>query len=300
MYRAQIPATTANLGPGFDVLGMALDFHNLIEVEQIESGLEIEVEGLGEGELPVDEDNLAYQAMDFLFTRADYTPPGLRIKLINRVPLARGLGSSATVIVGGLAIANHLAGQPYSKAELLNFATELEGHPDNVAPALLGGVVISVLPEEGGVVYKELGSPQLSTVVGIPDFMLSTTEAREVLPAQVAFSDAIFNSSRIALLVAALMTEDYQLLSLCFEDRLHQSYRQDLVPGLEEVIKETKEAGALAVALSGAGPSIVALTLEKEELVGQRMVQTFAKHGIAADYKITQPAVEGVLVEEIE
>ncbi|KXS41294.1 homoserine kinase [Candidatus Frackibacter sp. WG12] len=298
MHRVKVPATTANLGPGFDILGMALNFHNIIEAEEIEEGLEIEVEGLGQEELPDNEENLVYQAMEYLFSKTDYSPTGLSIKLINQVPLSRGLGSSATVIVGGLVLANHLAGGPFSKDQILNFAIDIEGHPDNVAPALLGGVVISVMPEGKEVIYKKLDAPELKTVVGIPDFKLSTTEAREVLPAQVTFNDAIFNCSRIALLIGALMSKDYELLATCFEDRLHQSYRQDLVPGMESVIKRTKDAGALAVALSGAGPSIVALTLDAEEKVGQTMVQTFAQHGIAADYRITEPAVDGVIIEK--
>ncbi|SJZ53949.1 homoserine kinase [Selenihalanaerobacter shriftii] len=300
MYRVKVPATTANLGPGFDILGMALDFYNIIEVREREEGLKIEIEGLGADELPTDENNLAYQAMDYLFSRTDYSPAGLEINLINQIPLSRGLGSSATVIVGGLVLANCLAGEPFSTDELLNFATKIEGHPDNVAPALLGGVVISVMTEDGEIIYKRLDVPKLSTVVGIPDFKLSTTEAREVLPAQVIFEDAVFNSSRVALLIASLMSKDYDLLATCFEDRLHQSYRQDLVPGMDSVIKYTKEAGALAVALSGAGPSIIALTLNQEESVGKTMVQTFARHGIEANYKITKPATEGVIIEELK
>ncbi|MGM0471720.1 MAG: homoserine kinase [Bacillota bacterium] len=299
-YRAKVPATTANLGPGFDILGMALDLYNVIEVEEIAAGLEVEIEGRGADELPRDEENLAYQTMDYLFSKVDYTPSGLKIKLINQIPICRGLGSSASIIVGGLVIANRLAGQPFSDNQLLNFATKLEGHPDNVAPALFGGVVISVMPEDEEIIYKKLAAPDLTAVVGVPDFQLSTTEAREVLPAQVTFNDAIFNCSRIALLVSALMSEDYDLLATCFEDRLHQDYRQELVPGMKSVIQETKDAGALAVALSGAGPSIVALALDKEQQIGQVMIQAFAQHGIEAKYQITKPTSSGVIIERLE
>ncbi|MBM7623858.1 homoserine kinase [Sporohalobacter salinus] len=298
LYRVKVPATTANLGPGFDILGMALNFYNIIEVKEIDNGLHIEIEGLGAEELSADKNNLVYQTMNYLFSKADYKPKGLKIKLINQVPISRGLGSSATIIVGGLVLANILAGTPFSDDQLLNFATEIEGHPDNVAPALLGGVVISVITEDEEIIYKKLEVPELKTVVGIPDFQLSTTEAREVLPAQVTFNDAIFNCSRIALLVSALISKDYELLATCFEDRLHQSYRQELVPGMNEVIKGAKDAGALAIALSGAGPSIVALTLENEVEVGETIVQIFARHGTEANYKITEPTSSGVLVEK--
>lgn len=299
MYRVKVPATTANLGPGFDILGMALNFYNILEVKEIDKGLNIDIEGLGAKELPTDKSNLVYQAMDYLFDKADYRPAGLDIKLINQIPIARGLGSSATIIVGGLVVANTLAGTPFSNDQLLNFAAEIEGHPDNVAPALLGGVVISVITEQEEIIYKKLKAPELKAVVGIPDFKLSTTEAREVLPAQVTFNDAVFNCSRVGLLVSAIMTQDYDLLATCFEDRLHQSYRQDLVPGMDEAIKEAKEAGALAIALSGAGPSIVALTLKNEVEVGETIVRVFAQHGIEANYKIAEPNSTGVIVEKL-
>ncbi|ADL12597.1 homoserine kinase [Acetohalobium arabaticum] len=299
MYRVKVPATTANLGPGFDILGMALDLYNIIEVKETDRGLNIDIEGLGAKELPTDKSNLVYQTMDYLFDKADYRPAGLDIKLINQIPIARGLGSSATIIVGGLVLANTLAGTPFSNDQLLNFAAEIEGHPDNVAPALLGGVVISVITDQEEIIYKKIKAPELKTVVGIPDFKLSTTEAREVLPAQVTFNDAVFNCSRVGLLVSAFMTEDYDLLATCFEDRLHQSYRQDLVPGMGEVIKEAKDDGALAIALSGAGPSIVALTLENEVEVGETIVRVFAQHGIKANYKVAEPNSTGVIVENL-
>jgi homoserine kinase len=172
MYKIKVPATTANLGPGFDILGMALNFHNIIEVRERDEGLKIEVAGLGKDDLPVNEENLVYQSMDYLFSKTNYSPNGLEIKLINKVPLSRGLGSSATVIVGGLVAANVLAGNPFSESQLLNLATEIEGHPDNVAPALLGGVVISVMTEDKEIIYKKLKKPELKAVVGIPDFKL--------------------------------------------------------------------------------------------------------------------------------
>ncbi|GAB6098647.1 homoserine kinase [Halanaerocella petrolearia] len=291
-----MPATTANLGPGFDTLGLALDLYNQLEIKEIEEGLQIEVTGYGQEKLPTDESNLVYQAMDKVFKQVNYQPTGIYLKLVNKIPLARGLGSSAAAIVGGVVAANKLVGEKLSTAELLNLATELEGHPDNVAPALLGGVVVSNL-QDGDVMYEKIDAPKIQAVVCIPNYQVSTVESREVLPDSVKFEDAIFNVSHTALLITGLLNRDYELVGKALEDRLHQPYRQEIIPGFKEIVTEVGEE-ALGVVLSGSGPTIVALTLEQIEVekIGKQMVSIFAEQDIAADYLVTTPTNQGVTI----
>ncbi len=294
MIKVRVPATTANLGPGFDTLGLSLDLYNQIEVEEIEEGLEIEVVGYGKNELPINEDNLLYKAMVRVFEATTYYPQGIKLRLINRIPLARGLGSSAAAIVGGLVSANRLVGDILTKEELLHLAVEIEGHPDNVAPALLGGIVLSTI-KDGDVSYKKIDPPKIKAVLCIPDYQLSTAKAREILPEKVSFDDALFNISHTGLLVAGFLTNDYQLISQGLDDRLHQPYRQKLIPGLTELLKdELLQELALGITLSGAGPTIVTFTLKEEEKIGQRMVELFSKEGIKSDYLITDLTGMGV------
>ncbi|WP_018247454.1 homoserine kinase [Orenia marismortui] len=295
MIKVKVPATTANLGPGFDTLGMSLELYNELEVSEVESGLEFEVVGYGSEELDLDENNLIYQSMKRVFEIVDYHPQGLKIKLNNQIPLARGLGSSATAIVGGLVAANKLSGDKLSRDELLNLATEIEGHPDNVAPALLGGVVISTI-KDGQVVYKKLSVPKLNIVVCIPDYQLSTVEARESLPTEVEFEDAIFNLSHTGLLITGLITEDYKLIKHALDDKLHQPYRQELVPGLKTILEEVKE-DCLGVTISGSGPTVVAFSLEEEEKIGEKMVDIFSQNNIKAKYLVLNPTDQGVILK---
>ncbi|GAB6136926.1 homoserine kinase [Halanaerobaculum tunisiense] len=293
MIKLQVPATTANLGPGFDTLGLALSLYNDLEVEEIDTGLEIEVVGYGTEELPTDKSNLIYQAMTRLFQEVNYQPTGLYLKLTNRIPLARGLGSSAAAIVAGLKAANLLAGEPLVNTELINLATELEGHPDNVAPALLGGVVISH-SEAGQVVYDKILAPDLQLVVCIPDYQLTTADSRAVLPDQVQFEDAAFNISQIGLLVTGLLKKDYTLLARSLQDRIHQPYRQELLPGFAKMTKRLEQS-ALGVVISGSGPTVVALTLDQADQIGEKMVATFAEEGIKAEYLVTNPTNKGII-----
>lgn len=281
MVRVQVPATTANLGPGFDTLGMALQIYNTIEMEEIDFGkLSIEIEGEGTDHIPRDERNVVYKSAEKLFNQVGYKPKCLRIKLINNIPVASGLGSSATAIVGGLVAANTIAGNPLNEKDLLALATEIEGHPDNVAPALLGGVVVSAL-FDGEVKFIKVEPPiELKCVVAIPKFPLSTQKAREVLPQNVSLNDAIFNISRASLLVAALMSGNLNIFGLAMDDKLHQPYRSSLVPGMKKVFAAAKLAGARGVALSGAGPTLIAFCDKNTALVAQVMKETFQENGV--------------------
>lgn len=295
MIKVKVPATSANLGPGFDTLGMSLDFYNQITVEHNSTGLEIIISGNGEKELATDESNLVYYVMSRLFEKVGYTDHNLTIKLDNKIPLARGLGSSAAAIVGGLVAANKLVGDKLSQDELLDLAVEIEGHPDNVAPALLGGVVITTNNGEKNV-YKKIAVPDLKVVVAIPDYQLSTKKARQVLPDKVDFDDAIFNISQTALLISGLLSSDYQLISQSLSDKLHQPYRAKLIPGFEKIKERLKDL-ALGVMLSGSGPTVIALTVENEVEIGERMVEIFKQHQIKADYLVTAPTNQGVLID---
>ena len=299
MVRVQIPATTANLGPGFDTLGMALKLYNVVEIEETACGITIEAEGEGADKIPRDQSNIVYLAAHRVFQEAKYTPKGLRIRLINNIPVARGLGSSAAAIVGGLIGANIIAGSPFSDKDIMNFAAAIEGHPDNVAPALVGGIVISTMVEGEVKCCKIDPHPGLKCVVAIPDFPLPTKLAREVLPQQVTMHDAVFNISRVALLVAAFIKGDLAMLSTAMEDRLHQPYRANLVPGMKKVFAAARLAGAKGVALSGAGPTLIAFCDQNAGPVAKVMKDTFWEAGIHAKVLELEPNPVGARALEV-
>ncbi len=286
--RVIIPATTANLGPGFDVLGMALTLYNEVTLETAgglkaaptkDKDLEVVVRGEGENSLPRNRSNIVWRAAATVFARARRWPARVRLTLVNRIPLARGLGSSAAARVGGILAAAKVCGGE-SPDGALSLAVQLEGHPDNVAPAILGGLVASVSVPGGVVRTLSVPVPSgLHAVVCVPSFELSTERARRALPRSVPLADAVFTSSRVAMLVTALAQKRWDLLGIGMEDRLHQPYRAKLVPGLDRVMDAARRAGALGASLSGAGPSILALVRGEGVVarrVGAAMVRAFA------------------------
>lgn len=294
--KIRVPATSANLGPGFDTLGMAFNLYNTVEMEFRRSGLTIEVEGLGKDAIPTDESNIIYQSAQKVFHLAHKSVDGLYMKLTNEIPLSRGLGSSAAAIVGGIVAANQLCEGALDLQTLLQVATDMEGHPDNVVPALLGGFTIAGM-EQGSVRYVRLDPlTSLKAVVAVPQFTLSTHKSRGVLPSHVSLQDAVFNVSRTAFLVAALSLGHLQLLGMAMEDRLHQPYRCNLVPGMEDVWQAAKEAGALSAALSGAGPCLIAFAIKDTEAIGQAMQKAFLSHGIQSDILVLSPDRAGAIV----
>ncbi len=258
--RVTVPASSANLGPGFDVLALALDLVNTYDVWEIPTELRIEVEGEGAGLIPRDQDNLFYSAMTSYFALAGYEPSGLHIREQNRVPLGRGMGSSAATIVGGLLAARAISGHEMDAERLLNLGSELEGHPDNVAAALGGGFVL-VMPGVGErYSVRRLPWPMhVGSVLFIPELLVSTDSAREVLPESFSRADVVYNLSRVALFISAVQEGRAEDLTLATQDRLHQPYRRNLVPGLDDMIAGAIEAGALGAFLSGAGPTVMAL-----------------------------------------
>ncbi|MDF9409195.1 homoserine kinase [Pelotomaculum isophthalicicum JI] len=300
MIRVQVPATTANLGPGFDCLGMALELYNIVELVQVPYGLTIEVTGEGTADIPRDVDNLVFKSAQRVFEQVDFKPTGLKIRLINQIPVARGLGSSTAAIIGGVIAANLLAGGRLSLKDIISLASSIEGHPDNVAPAVLGGIVISV-QADGELKNMKIQPPQgIRCVVAVPDFILATKTSRDVLPSQVAFQDAIFNLGRVALLVAALQRGDFSLLGTAMEDHLHQPFRSVLVPGMKKVLAAAKLAGARGVTLSGAGPSVIALADGNFDLIARVMGDTFRQNGVKCRTLVLKPSPIGARALEVK
>jgi len=298
LVRVKAPATTANMGPGYDCLGMALDVWNTIEVEVLDRGEPVvEVTGEGAGELGTGRDNLVYRSMEFLFQDAGQEMPLVRIRCDNAIPLARGMGSSAAAIAGGLVAANAICSQDYTPNDLLEMAATIEGHPDNVAAAVLGGMqlVISDKTEEGSRLYAVSINvpPELHAVVFVPQVRIATEDARAVLPEKVTVADAVHNIGRVGLLVASMATNHPEYLAIATQDLLHQPYRQPLFPAMKVIFKAALDAGALGVFLSGSGSTVLALTQGREMTVAYEMAEAARQASVEGNVSVTQPTVRG-------
>ncbi len=295
--KVRVPGTTANCGPGFDAVGIACTIYNDLELTVTQdTGISLEVTGEGAGAIPADGSNVVVKAIAMVMEKTGQQFQGIKLKMINQIPLARGLGSSAAAIVGGLVAANELTGNRLSRTDLLDMATAIEGHPDNVAPAIFGGITVSIMDSGHARYLRFLPPVDFSMVAVIPEFNLSTRAARKVLPPTVPFADAVFNVSRTALLIGALATGELKLLLHALEDRLLQPYRQQLIPGMAQVLAAARQAGALGAALSGAGPCLLAYTAENSDEVGQAMVKAFAIHKVKAKYQVLQIDRQGAII----
>ncbi|MCH8206362.1 MAG: homoserine kinase, partial [Chloroflexi bacterium] len=290
------PATTANLGPGFDCLGMALDIWNTVRIEVGASG--IDICGEGADTLPRDKSNLIYKAFRRVFQEADRPVPKVRIVSENHVPIARGLGSSTTAVVGGLIAGNEVCGRTLTKTRLLEIATDMEGHPDNAAAAIFGGCRIVAWDGDSPLTAGVPIPPDMRAVVFIPSFTMPTDEARALLPARVDREDAVYNIGRAALLVRAFVTGDMAHLATATEDRLHQPERQTIFPAMRNIFRAALDAGAFGVFLSGAGSSVMALAGDRELTIGYEMADAAAKSGIGGAVKITCPTSRGAHLVE--
>lgn len=292
----KIPATSANLGPGFDCLGLALSLYHTVTFSVTGTpGLTIAATGEDAHKVPANESNLVWQSARLIFDRFSKYPSGLHIQQENEIPIGSGLGSSSTAVLAGLFGANAILGDPLTRADILQIATDLEGHPDNVAPAIYGGLVLGV-KEDGGLLIEQIDMPQMDVVLVLPDYNLPTTEARAALPRELSLQDAIFNTSHIALLIRALETANYELLAVAMQDRFHQPHRIPLITGMADAMNAAKEAGAAAVALSGAGPSLIAFTPENHEQIGQAAAAVFQEHGLASRRWILSVDMQGTAV----
>lgn len=276
--RVSIPATSANLGPGFDCMGLALSLHNHVEVRTLGHGFLIEIDGEGSEHLPRDETNHIARGAFSVFDRVGSRPPGLHIISTNHIPAGSGLGSSATALVGGVVAANWLLGEPLGRDEMLNLVVELEGHPDNVSAALLGGLTVSSFTEDGLAVRRVPVAP-MQVVVVMPDVQTSTREMRATLPTTVSFPDAVANIGRALLVSEALRDGDFDLLGAVMHDRLHEPYRRKHIPGFQQVVNAAYAARASSVAISGAGPSIIAFAPAHHEAIQEAMIAAFRDKG---------------------
>ena len=288
--RVRVPASTANLGPGFDTLGMALGLYNEVEVELTGERLVLEIRGEGTERLQaLGERNLVARSVTGTLERLGVPAGGIRIRMENRIPLSRGLGSSSAAALGGVAAALALAGASLTPEEILDLTLPFEGHPDNITPALPGGLTVSTLVQ-GRVRCVRLPVPDgIQAVAVIPEFHLSTAKARRALPPTVPQADAVFNVGRVALFLAAMQAGRLDLLREAAQDRLHQPYRAPLVPGMADVLAEGERAGALACFLSGAGPTLLALVTGDGRAVGERMAACWKERANVTAHPLPLP-----------
>lgn len=264
IYRVKVPATSANVGPGFDTMGIALTLYNIFDVEEIKSGLEF----VGFESRYSNSTNLVYKSMKHVFKRVSYCEKGYRITLIKQeIPLTRGLGSSSSCIVAGILVANKIAKSNLTLNEIIDIANDIEGHPDNIAPAILGGFVVSVV-EKSKVYYNRVELDRnLTFFAGVPNFELKTETARELLPAKYESNDVIYNISRAGLTVSAFFSKNYDILSIACNDKIHEPYRKKIIKDYDKIKYIFNKNNILCDFLSGAGPTIMGIkSIETENL----------------------------------
>lgn len=298
VIKIKVPASTSNLGPGFDTLSLALDWYNEFTFKISKEGLKIKQNS---NNIPEDSTNLVYKSFCEAFKKLKKTPPEIELDINSQIPLASGLGSSATAIVSGLFAANVFLNNALTKDEILSLATKLEGHPDNCAACIYGGLTISVSQDEKVYVSQFPWPKELLVIVVIPDFDLPTRISRELLPPKISYGDATFNVSRTAFLLSSLLNKDWNNLKIGFQDRLHQPFRKDLVPGMEVVLNEGLHKGACGATLSGAGPTLVAFVNDKgkAEDIGKVMVQKWQEFKVKSIYRVLSVATDGVKIENL-
>lgn len=291
MVEIRVPASTSNLGPGFDCFGLALKMYLTVRAEVVPDAAEscrVTTTGARENEtLPRNASNLIYRAMAFAARREGVSLPPVEIEVHNEIPLASGLGSSAAAIVAGIKLSSLLTNHEIADQSILNYATEFEGHPDNVSASLCGGFTISCVRNDRTVVAAKFDWPaEVRVVVVSPHSQLPTHVARAALPRMVSRANAVHNLQRSALFTAALAQQKYELLWEAMCDQLHQPQRESLVPGLAEALALPRMDGLLGVALSGAGPSILALVESHEDEIGARLASCFAAHRIESTVRV--------------
>lgn len=294
------PATSANLGSGFDAIGMALSLYNVFDLMDLLPEGEFKVEAIGEGANLISEsraeDNCLIRSYLSACDALGAPRRGLWVRCHNAIPFSRGLGSSATAVVAGALMAWELSGRKAQREELLRIMVAMEGHPDNVVPCVTGGVVVSCVVDNGELKYIKLPQPpkDLVAVVAVPEVLVNTEEARRALPNTVRLEDAVFNLGRAALLAAAWSVGRFDLLSFGMDDRLHQSYRSRLFPGGDVIMDRVKSVpGCLGVAISGSGPSVIALVKGSPSLVAQAMCGTFMEHGVRSRFFVLDCPASG-------
>lgn len=300
----RVPASSANLGPGFDSLGLALGLYNTVEVTTLPlewegrpvGEVQMEISGEGADELPTDASNAVIRAMQAVYRDAGAVLPGLRVRMHNGIPPESGLGSSSAAYAAGVAAASVLHGGPLDRQAIFRLTAQLEGHPDNAAAAVLGGLTAASTGTCGLVARQLRVASDLQVVVALPAIHLSTKQQRAALPQQVSLAEAAAHIGRAVLVAEALAAADYDLLAGMMTDQLHEPYRRGFIPGFDAVCAAAKEAGAAAVALSGSGPSTIAFAPAGHEAIGEAMLQAFQQTGVGARVWTLPVDREGVLV----
>ena len=293
------PATTANLGPGFDCIGMALDLWNKTTFEIIKENQNlIEISGEGHNKISKNSENLILKSFKIPFNKANIKPPIIRINCFNEIPIGKGLGSSSAAIVSGLIAGNELSGRKLSKEDLLILANSLEGHPDNISAAISGGCQITIQDGKNLISSNIPISDKISTILFIPETETTTEISRKKLPNKISLEDAVYNIGRTGLLVKSLINNEFEKLHIATQDKVHQPYRFLENPRIKNVFKAAISSGALAVFLSGSGPTVLALAKNREFTIGYEMADAAAKSNIKGNIKITKPTIKGSYILE--
>ena len=295
MIKIQVPATSANLGSGFDSLGIALSLYNNVWIEEYDHIDIVSKDGL---DIPKDKSNLIFWSAKYLYKMAGKKLPGLRIVQENNIPMARGLGSSSACIVAGILAANNFLGTPFSKSQLINFAAEIEGHPDNTTPAFLGGLSVTAI-EDKTVFYDNVQiSNKIRFAVFIPPFRLKTSVARQALPETYSRNDSVYNLSRSALIVTSLVSGNFKNLKVAVKDKLHQPYRMKFIDDLDKIFRISYNLGSYGTYITGAGPSIISIV---DETVGkvmkEQVLEYLGKEGILGwKFELLKPDMLGATI----
>ncbi len=305
----KVPATSANLGPGFDCLGIALPIYNTVTIDEtVLPGTGVEINILSQDEnfddliidhIPTDENSIVYKAVELLYNSIGQTPSELKINIQTQIPVTRGLGSSAAVIVGALIAANHLLGEPADESAILSIATEIEGHPDNVTPAVVGGLVLSSMEDDGSILYRKIDWPEdWAITVCIPDVELATEISRSVLPENVPMQDAVFNTKRMGMLIQAIHTQDEELMKAALTDKLHQPYRAKLVPWMDEINQSIKhDDDIFGCVLSGAGSTVLVISKQNAtDRVRNKISEVMTNLNVKADIKTLKVENDGATI----
>ena len=301
-FRIRVPATTANLGSGFDTIGLALSLFNIYDAFDLdeEGAYRMEVIGEGSAELSDPESNMIIRSYERACEEWGIPRPGFSLRCLNAIPLCRGLGSSSGAVAGGVLLANALRKEPLGIEDLLPLMVEIEGHPDNIVPACLGGLVVSCM-EGGRLRYVKLPSPpkDIFAVVAVPEVRVRTEDARKALPKEVSMGDAVFTLNRAALLAASWASGKWENLSWAMDDRLHQRFRAKLFPGGEFILEKVKAVpGCLGAAISGSGPSVLAFAQGLPRGVAEAMCRVFRDHGVRSRFFVLDVEEEGASIQK--
>lgn len=288
MIKIQVPATSANLGAGFDSLGLAVNLYNYVSIEEWDT---VEISTSDGTVVPTGKDNMIYSAVEYLYQTCGKTLPGLRIVQENNIPMTRGLGSSSACIIGGLYGANILLGSPFNTDELVDLAAKIEGHPDNTTPALLGGIVTAVNSDDHVLWVKQEIYRHLNFYAIIPNFELSTALARKALPEMVSHQDARYNLSRAALFSASLLQGKYENIREAVNDKLHQPFRMKLIAHADQVFQKSYKLGSYGTYISGAGPTIMSIVGMENKQFEARMRRYLDKIGLN-EWKILKLSID--------